>query len=127
MKEGQEKIYYLTAENFASAKESPLLEIFQKKGVEVLLLWDPVDTLLGTELHEFKGVALQSISKGSIDWSQLEDEQEKDERRKVLIWHKNCLNASKMLSMQEVKEVRVTTRLTSSPACLVADEYGMRS
>jgi molecular chaperone HtpG len=125
MKEGQEKIYYLTAESFAAAKESPLLEVFQKKGIEVLLLWDPVDTLLGTELHEFKGVALQSIAKGSIDLSQLEDEQEKEERRKSADEVQGLLERLKDALDEEVKEVRVTTRLTTSPACLVADEYGI--
>jgi molecular chaperone HtpG len=125
MREGQEKIYYLTAENFAAAKESPLLEVFQKKGIEVLLLWDPVDTLLGTELHEFKGVALQSVSKGSIDLSQLEDEQEKEERRKSADEVQGLLERLKDTLDEEVKEVRVTTRLTTSPACLVVDEYSM--
>jgi molecular chaperone HtpG len=125
MKEGQEKIYYLTAESFASAKESPLLEMFQKKGIEVLLLSDPVDTLLGTELHEFKGVPLQSLSKGSIDLSQLEDEQEKEERRKSADDVQELLERLKDTLDEEVKEVRVTTRLTTSPACLVVDEYSV--
>jgi molecular chaperone HtpG len=125
MKEGQEKIYYFTAESYASAKESPLLEMFQKKGIEVLLLSDPVDTLLGTELHDFKGVALQSLSKGSIDLSQLEDEQEKEERRKSTDDVQELLERLKDTLDEEVKEVRVTTRLTTSPACLVVDEYSV--
>jgi molecular chaperone HtpG len=125
MKEGQEKIYYLTAENFAAAWESPLLEVFKKKGVEVLLLTDPVDTLLGTELHEFKGVPLQSIARGSIDWSQMEDEQEKDERQRSTDEVQGLLERLQDALDAEVKEVRVTTRLTTSPACLVVDEYGM--
>lgn len=125
MKEGQEKIYYLLAENFDAAKESPLLEIFQKKGIEVLLLWEPVDNLLGTELHEFKGVALQSIAKGAIDLSQLEDEEEKEERRKSVDEMQGLLERLKDALDEEVKEVRITTRLTASPACLVADEYSV--
>jgi molecular chaperone HtpG len=125
MKEGQEKIYYLTAESFASAKESPLLEMFQKKGIEVLLLSDPVDTLLGTELHEFQGIALQSLSKGSIDLSQLENEQEKEERRTSTDEVQELLERLKDVLDEEVKEVRVTTRLTTSPACLVVDEYSV--
>jgi molecular chaperone HtpG len=125
MKEGQEKIYYLLAENFDAAKESPLLEIFQKKGIEVLLLWEPVDNLLGTELHEFKGVALQSIAKGAIDLSQLEDEEEKEERRKSADEMQGLLERLKDALDEEVKEVRITTRLTTSPACLVVDEYSV--
>lgn len=125
MKEGQDKIYYLIAESFAAAKESPLLEVFRKKGIEVLLLWDPVDTLLGTELLEFKGISLQSISKGAIDLSKLEDEQEKEERRKSADESQGLLDRLKDLLDEKVKEVRITSRLTTSPACLVVDEYGM--
>lgn len=125
MKEGQDTIYYITAESFSAAQESPLLEVFKKKGVEVLLLWDPVDTLLGTELLEFKGVALQSVAKGAIDLSKLEDEQEREERRKSTNEAQALLNRLKDALEGEVKEVRVTTRLTTSPACLVVDEYSM--
>jgi len=125
MKEGQEKIYYLTAESLAAARESPLLEVFQKKGIEVLLFSDPVDTLLGTELPEFKGTSLRSISQGAIDLSKLEDEQEKEERRKSADEIQGLLDRLKDLLDEQVKEVRVTSRLTTSPACLVVDEYGM--
>ncbi|HTK08649.1 MAG TPA: molecular chaperone HtpG [Ktedonobacteraceae bacterium] len=123
MKEGQDKIYFLVAENYASAKDSPLLEIFKKKGIEVLLLSDPVDYLLGNELREFNGTQLQSISKGSIDLSKLEDEQEKEEQQKSADDMKDLLNRLKDILSERVKEVRVTTRLTSSPVCLVVDEY----
>jgi len=125
MKEGQEKIYYLIAESFTAANESPLLEVFRKKGIEVLLLSDPVDALLGTELLEFKGVSLQSISKGSIDLSKLEEEQEKEERQKSAGEIQGLLDHLKDLLEEKVKEVRITSRLTTSPACLVVDEYGM--
>jgi molecular chaperone HtpG len=125
MKDGQEKIYYLTAESLAAARESPLLEVFQKKGIEVLLLSDPVDSLLGTELLEFKGTSLQSISRGAIDLSKLEDEQEKEERRKSTDEIQGLLDRLKDLLDEQVKEVRITSRLTTSPACLVVDEYGM--
>jgi molecular chaperone HtpG len=125
MKEGQEKIYYLTAESLAAARESPLLEVFQKKGIEVLLLSDPVDTLLGTELLDFKGTSLQSLSRGAIDLSKLEDEQEKEERRKNADEIYGLLDRLKDLLDEHVKEVRITSRLTTSPACLVVDEYGM--
>jgi molecular chaperone HtpG len=125
MKMGQDKIYYITAESFAAAKESPLLEVFNKKGIEVLLLSDPVDTLLVTELPEYKGKALQSIARGSIDLSQLEDEQEKEERQKSADEVQELLNRLKDTLKDQVKEVRVTNRLTTSPACLVAGEYDL--
>ena len=125
MKEGQDKIYFLVAESYAAAKDSPLLEIFKKKGIEVLLLSDPIDHFVfGTELREFEGKQLQSISKGSIDLSNLEDEQEKEEQRKSADEMKDLLNRLKDALKDEVKEVRVTNRLTSSPVCLVMDEYG---
>ncbi len=123
MKEGQDKIYFLVAETYAAAKDSPLLEIFKKKGIEVLLLSDPVDYLLGNELHEFNGVQLQSISKGSIDLSKLEDEQEKEDQQKSADDMKDLLDRLKDTLNERVKEVRVTTRLTTSPVCLVVDEY----
>ncbi len=127
MKEGQDKIYYITAESYAAAKDSPLLEIFTKKGVEVLLLSEPVDYLIGVELTEFQGTSLQSVSKGAVDLSKLadiegqanEDEKESIGEGKDLLEH-----LSKVLT-DKVKEVRITTRLTSSPACLVVDEYDM--
>ena len=83
MKEGQDKIYYITADSFAAAKDSPLLEIFKKKGVEVLLLTDPVDHLLEPDLPDFKGTPLQSVSRGEVDLTKLEDEQEKEEHQKA--------------------------------------------
>lgn len=125
MKEGQDKIYYLIADSHATAQASPLLEVFQKKGIEVLLWSDPVDTLLGTELLEFKGTSLQSISKGEVDLSKLEDEQEKAERRKNANEVQGLLDHLQDLLDKHVKEVRITSRLTTSPACLVVDEYGM--
>jgi molecular chaperone HtpG len=123
MKEGQDKIYFLVAESYAGAKDSPLLEIFKKKGIEVLLLSDPVDYLLGNELREFNGIQLQSISKGSIDLSNLDDEQEKEEQQKSADDLKDLLNRLKDTLSERVKEVRVTSRLTTSPVCLVVDEY----
>jgi len=125
MKEGQDKIYYLLAESFAAAAHSPLLEIFQKKGIEVLLLSDPVDFLAEPELREFKGIPLQSISRGEIDLSRLENEQEKEEHRKNTEEVTELLNRIKDALNERVKEVRTTTRLTTSPACLVVDTYGM--
>lgn len=123
MKEGQEKIYYLTAETFAAAKESPLLEIFKKKDIEVLLLSDPVDYVLGTELFEYEGKPLQSVSKGEIDLSKMEDQQEKEEQEKAASEAQDLTERLKKVLSDKVKDVRVTSRLTTSPACLVVGEY----
>lgn len=125
MKEGQEKIYYIVADSHASAKDSPLLEIFKKKGIEVLLLSDPVDHLMAPELREFQGKQLQSVSKGEVDLSKLEDEQEKEEQQKSADEAKDLVERLKKVLGDEVKDVRTSNRLTSSPACLVVDEYGI--
>ncbi|GLV59127.1 chaperone protein HtpG [Dictyobacter sp. S3.2.2.5] len=125
MKEGQDKIYYIVADSYAAAKDSPLLEIFKKKGIEVLLLSDPVDHLALPELREFDGKQLQSVSKGEVDLSKLEDEQEKEEQQKSADEAKDLLERLKQVLGEEVKDVRTTNRLTTSPACLVVDEYGI--
>ncbi len=124
MKPGQEKIYYIHAESYASAKDSPLLEIFKKKGVEVLLLSEPIDSLVfGTELTEFEGKQLQSVGRGEVDLGELEDEQEKEEQKKSAEESKDLVAHLQQVLNDKVKEVRVTTRLTTSPACLVVGEY----
>jgi molecular chaperone HtpG len=125
MKEGQEKIYYITAENFPAAKNSPHLEIFRKKGVEVLLLTDQIDEWLGTHLNEFEGKSLQSVTKGQLDLGNLEDEEEKKATEKASDQFKSVIERIKATLEEKVKEVRVTHRLTTSPACLVADENSM--
>ncbi|HEX6481021.1 MAG TPA: molecular chaperone HtpG [Ktedonobacteraceae bacterium] len=125
MKEGQDKIYYLIADSYSAAKNSPLLEIFKKKGVEVLLLSDPIDHFLSPELTEFNGIQLQSISRGEIDLSKLENEQEKEEEKKTADEARGLLERIKGALGEKVKEVRTTNRLTTSPACLVVDEYGI--
>lgn len=128
MKRGQDKIYFITADSYAAAKDSPLLEIFKKKGIEVLLLSDPVDYLFGTELHEFNGVQLQSVSKGEIDLSKVEGaegEQEKEEEQKNATEAGELIERLKKELSGQVTDVRVTTRLTTSPACLVVGEYDM--
>ena len=125
MKEGQDKIYYITADSFAAAKDSPLLEIFKKKGVEVLLFTDPVDHLLEPDLPDFKGTPLQSVSRGEVDLTKLEDEQEKEEHQKAEAGAKDLVERFKKTLSEKVKDVRTTTRLTTSPACLVVDEYGI--
>ena len=123
MKEGQDKIYYSIADSYAAAKDSPLLEVFKKKGIEVLLLSDPVDYILETELSEFNGTQFQSVSRGVVDLGKLEDEQEKEEHQKAASEFKELVDRVKTVLGDKVKDVRTTTRLTSSPACLVVDEY----
>jgi molecular chaperone HtpG len=125
IKEGQDKIYYIVADSFAAAKDSPLLEIFKKKGVEVLLLSDPVDHLAIPELREYKGHQLQSVSKGEVDLNKLEDEQEKEEQKKSAEESQDLVEHLKKVLGERVKDVRTTNRLTSSPACLVVDAYGI--
>ncbi len=125
MKAGQDKIYYIVADSYEAAKDSPLLEIFKKKGIEVLLLSDPVDHLLGPELTEFNGTQLQSVSKGKVDLSKLEDEQEQEEYKKTADEARDLLERIKATLSDKVKDVRATHRLTTSPSCLVVDEYGI--
>ena len=124
MKDGQEKIYYITADSFAAAKNSPHLEIFRKKGIEVLLLSDRVDEWVGSNLPEFDGKPLASIAKGDLDLGKLADEDKKEQEKEAGEYKELIEKIGKSLG-EQVKEVRVTFRLTSSPACLVADEHGM--
>jgi molecular chaperone HtpG len=123
MKEGQEKIYYVTAETFTAAKNSPHLEIFRKKGIEVLLLSDRVDEWVSGNLSEFDGKPLQSVAKGGLDLGKLEDAAEKEEAEKAAGEYKDLLEQLKATLADKVKDVRVTYRLTDSPSCLVADEH----
>lgn len=125
MKEGQEKIYYVTAESFNAAKNSPHLEIFRKKGIEVLLLSDRVDEWVIGHLTDFDGKPLQSVAKGGLDLGGLEDEEEKKEAEKAADEFKELIERVKSSLGDRVKDVRVTHRLTDSPACLVADEHDM--
>jgi len=125
MKDGQEKIYYLTAESFSAAKNSPHLEIFRKKGIEVLLLTDQIDEWASTHIIDFDGKQLQSVTKGELNLGDLEDEEEKKEAEKASDTLKPLLERIKTTLGDKVKEVRITHRLTTSPACLVADEQGM--
>ena len=125
MKEGQEKIYYVTAETFTAAKNSPHLEIFRKKGIEVLLLSDRVDEWVTGYLSEFDGKSLQSVAKGGLDLGKLEDETEKKEAEAAADEYKELLEKIKTALGDKVKEVRVTHRLTDSPSCVVAGEHDM--
>jgi len=124
MKDGQAKIYYITADSFAAAKNSPHLEIFRKKGIEVLLLSDRVDEWVGSNLTEFEGKQMASVAKGDLDLGKLADEDKKEQEKEAGENKELVENIGKSLG-DRVKEVRVTLRLTSSPACLVADQHGM--
>ncbi|MDH5591373.1 MAG: molecular chaperone HtpG [Gammaproteobacteria bacterium] len=125
MKDKQDKIYYITAETFAAAKNSPHLEVFRKKGIEVLLLADRVDEWLTNSLTEFDGKQLQSVAKGDLDLGELEDEAEKKAHEEVDKNFEDLVERVKTTLGDKVKDVRITHRLTDSPACLVADANDM--
>jgi molecular chaperone HtpG len=123
MKEGQDKIYYVTAETFNAAKNSPHLEVFRKKGIEVLLLTERVDEWVVGNLPEFDGKQLVSVARGGLDLGTLEDEAEKQEQAKEADEFKEFTDKIAQSLGERVKEVRITHRLTESPACLVADAH----
>ena len=125
MKEGQEAIYYITADNLATAKSSPQLEIFRKKGIEVLLLADRVDEWMLSHLYEFEGKPLQSVVKGAVDLGKLQDEEEKKKAEEAAEEFKPVLERLKAALKDRAKDVRVTTRLVDSAACIVVDEGDM--
>jgi len=125
MKEGQDKIYYVTAETFAAAKNSPHLEIFRKKGIEVLLLSDRIDEWLVSNLDEFDGKHLQSVAKGDLDLGDEETEEAKKAKEEISHDFESVIKQIKDVLADKVSEVRLSHRLTESPACLVADVYGM--
>jgi molecular chaperone HtpG len=125
MKEGQEAIYVLTADTLAAAKASPQLEIFRKKGIEVLLLVDRVDEWLLSHLYEFEGHALTSVAKGAVDLGKLQDEVEKKEAEAAAEAAKPLIERLKKSLEGRAKDVRATTRLVDSPACIVVEEGDM--
>lgn len=125
MKPEQEKIFYVIAETPGSARNSPHLEIFKKKGVEVLLLSDRIDEWLMSHLHEFDGKSFQDIARGSLDLGKLEDETQKEQQQEIEKKFENLTARVKEQLQKHVKEVRVSHRLTDSPACLVTDENDM--
>jgi len=122
MKEGQEAIYVITADSLSAAKASPQLEIFKKKGIEVLLLVDRVDEWLLSHLYEFEGHTLQSVAKGAVDLGKLQDEEEKKQAEQAAEAFKPTLDKLKTALADRAKDVRVTSRLVDSPACLVVEE-----
>ena len=122
MKEGQDAIYYITADTLAAAKNSPQLEVFKKKGIEVLLMTDRVDEWALSFLHEFDGTPLQSVAKGAVDLGKLQDEGEKKAAEAAAETFKPVLDKLKGVLTDKAKDVRVTTRLVDSPACLVVED-----
>ena len=125
MKEGQEAIYFITADGFAAAKNSPHLEIFRKLGVEVLLLYDRIDEWVVSMLTEFDGKPLKSVSKGGLDLGKLGGEEERDAEKKDADDYKPLVERIQTALKDRASEVRLTHRLTDSPACLVTDEHGI--
>ena len=125
MKEGQDKIYYVTADSWQAASASPHLEVFRKKGIEVLLLTDRVDEWMLSFLNEFDGKALVSVARGDLDLGQMEDEAAKAEHEKTAEQFKPLVEKATEVLKDKVKEVRITFRLTESPSCVVSDEGDM--
>jgi molecular chaperone HtpG len=125
MKEGQDAIYYITADTPAAAKASPQLEVFKKKGIEVLLLTDRVDEWMLTHLYEYEGHALTSVAKGAVDLGKLQDDEEKKQAEAAAEAAKPLVERLKKALDARAKDVRVTTRLVDSPACIVVEEGDM--
>jgi molecular chaperone HtpG len=125
MKEGQEAIYYITADSLVAAKGSPQLEVFRKKGIEVLLLTDRVDEWMLSHLYEFEGKPLQSVAKGAVDLGKLQDEQEKKQAEEAAESFKPVLERLRAALKDRARDVRATTRLVDSPACIVVEEGDM--
>ena len=127
MKDGQKAIYYITADTLAAAKNSPQLELFRKKGIEVLLMTDRVDEWALSFLHEFDGTPLQSVAKGAVDLGDLQDEEEKKAAEQAAESFKPVLDQLKEALKDKAQDVRVTTRLVDSAACLVVGEGELSS
>jgi molecular chaperone HtpG len=125
MKEGQTAIYYITADTLAAAKNSPHIEVFKKKGIEVLCMTDKVDEWALNYLHDFDGTPLQSVAKGEVDLGKLEDETEKKAAEAAAESSKELIAKLKEALKDKAQDVRVTTRLVDSPACLVVQDHGM--
>ncbi len=125
MKPGQSKIYYVTAETFKAAKSSPHLEVFREKDVEVLLLYDRIDEWVMSHLTEFEGKPIASVAKGGLDLGDLEDKQDQKKKEEIESTYKDLVERVQGALGERVKAVRVTHRLTTSPACLVVDEHDL--
>ena len=125
MAEGQEKIYFVVADSFEAAKNSPHLEVFRKKGIEVLLMTDRVDEWLMSHLTEFDGKPLVSVAKGELDLGSLEDKEEQEKIKQAEESYKDLLQRMQETLGDKVKEVRVSHRLTDSPSCMVVEQHDM--
>lgn len=125
MKEGQKKLYYITADNFTAAKSSPHLEVFRKKGIEVLILTDRIDEWMMGYLSEYDGKQFQDVARGDLDLGEVETEEDKKHKEEAAEEHKDLLERIKSALSDRVQEVRVTNRLTDSPACLVVGDFDM--
>ena len=125
MKDGQEKVDYVVDDSFNAAKTSPHMEIVRKKGIEVILLNDRIDEWLMSHLHEFDGKKFQDIARGELDLGKLEDEDDKKKQEKTEKKFKDLIKRIKEVMADKVKEVRITHRLTDSPACLAVDDNDM--
>ena len=127
MKEGQDKIYYVVADNFSAAKNSPHLEVFRKKGIEVLLLSDRIDEWMISHLNEFDGKQLQSVTRGGLDLGDMDDAETKEAQEKLEQEFDSVVTRIKTALKGKVKDVKLSQRLTDSPACIVTDENDMSS
>ena len=125
MREGQKKIYFITGDSYESAGASPHLEYFRKKGVEVLLLTDRVDEWMVGHLNDFDGKPFQDVTKGELDLDELADDAEKEQQKQLEETHKALVERLQTALAEEVKEVRVSSRLSDSPACVVVGQYDM--
>ena len=125
MREGQKKIYFITGDNYAAVSASPHLEYFRRKGVEVLLLTDRVDEWMVGHLNDFDGKPFQDVTKGELDLDELADAAEKEQQKQLEETHKALTERLVGALEGAVKEVRVSSRLTDSPACLVVGQYDM--
>jgi molecular chaperone HtpG len=127
MKEGQDKIYYVVADSFEAAKNSPHLEVFRKKGIEVLLMSDRIDEWLVSHLTEFGETQLQSVTRGGLDLGDMDDEETKQAQEKLEEEFDSVITRIKTVLKGKVKDVKLSQRLTDSPACIVTDEQDMSS
>ena len=127
MKEGQDKIYYVVADSFEAAKNSPHLEVFRKKGIEVLLMSDRIDEWLVSHLTEFDGKQLQSVTRGGLDLGNMDDAETKEAQEKLEQEFDSVVTRIKTALEGKAKDVKISQRLTDSPACIVADEHDMSS
>ncbi len=127
MKEGQDKVYYVVADSFEAAKNSPHLEVFRKKGIEVLLMSDRIDEWLVSHLNEFDGKQLQSVTRGGLDLGDMDDAETKEAQEKLEKEFDSVVVRIKEVLKDKVKEVKLSQRLTDSPACIVADDNDMSS